>query len=203
MMHASNHPTSSGLRKLALVAMLLGATAVADERTDSDRMKADLRLVTDAAAGPQAGSGSGPASGPASGLVAGLGLDVPTGAIMAFMPNMTGGDYRNASELRAWIARQGWAICDGTGGTPDLRNQMLLGTTDVSSVGQRLGSWDHTHRIRGETGIPVRRNRNTPTGRLQNQQIPDDQHRHRVDMEANKAEHMPPSMRVLFIMKVR
>jgi hypothetical protein len=133
----------------------------------------------------------------------GIARDVPKGAIMAFMPSMTGGDYRNASELRAWLARQGWAICDGTGGTPDLRNRMLLGTTDVSSVGQRMGSWEHAHRVRGETGIPVRRNRNTPTGRLQNQQIPDDQHRHRVDMEADKAEHMPPSMRVLFIMKVR
>ena len=195
MTHRSNRPTSPGLRRLALVATLLAATAVADERTESDRMSAGLTPIAESATGPQARSGPG--------LAMGLAPDVPKGAIMAFMPSMTGGDYRNASELRAWLARQGWAICDGTGGTPDLRNRMLLGTTDVSSVGQRMGSWEHAHRVRGETGIPVRRNRNTPTGRLQNLQIPDEQHRHRVDMEADKAEHIPPSMRVLFIMRAR
>lgn len=195
MMHASYRPTSLGLSRLALAVVLLTTTAVADERTDSDRTTTGQGPVAEGATGSPAGSDPG--------LGAGLAPDLPKGAIMAFMPSMTGGDYGNASELRAWLARQGWAICDGTGGTPDLRNRMLLGTTDVSSVGQRLGSWDHAHRIRGETGIPVRRNRNTPTGRLQNQQIPDDQHRHRVDMESDKADHMPPSMRVLFIMKVR
>jgi hypothetical protein len=195
MTHASNRPTSPGLCRLVLVATLLAATAFADARTDSDRMSTGPTPIAEGATGPQARSDPG--------LSMGIARDVPKGAIMAFMPSMTGGDYRNASELRAWLARQGWAICDGTGGTPDLRNRMLLGTTDVSSVGQRMGSWEHAHRVRGETGIPVRRNRNTPTGRLQTQQIPDDQHRHRVDMEADKAEHMPPSMRVLFIMKVR
>ena len=127
---------------------------------------------------------------------------VPQGTILAFMPRM-GGDYGSMTELRTWLDRQGWAICDGTGGTPDLRGRMLLGTTEAATVGQRLGSWDHQHRIRGETDTPVRRNRNTPTGRLQLKQIPDDQHRHRVDMESGKAEHLPPSMRVLFITRVR
>lgn len=195
MMHASNRPTLPGPSRLVLVAMLLAAPAVADERTNFEPMGVGLGFVAEGATRTNVRTDPG--------LGAGLASAVPKGTIMAFMPSMTSGDYGTASELRAWLAGQGWAICDGTGGTPDLRNRMLLGTTDASSVGQRLGSWDHTHRIRDETGIPVRRNRNTPTGRLQNMQIPDDQHRHRVDMESDKADHIPPSMRVLFIMKVR
>ena len=202
-MLASHRQMSPGLCGLTFAAMLGTVTAIASERTDSDRTRAARSPVAAGDAGAGAGSYAVGPTGSATGSGAGLVSDVPTGAIMAFMPRMTGGDYGNASELRAWLARQGWAICDGTGGTPDLRNRMLLGTTDLFSVGQRMGSWEHAHRIRGETGIPVRRNRNTPTGRLQNLQIPDDQHRHRVDMEADKAEHLPPSMRVLFIMKVR
>jgi hypothetical protein len=80
---------------------------------------------------------------------------------------------------------------------------MLLGTTELATVGQRLGSREHDHRVRGETDSPVRRNRSTPTGREQLRQIPDDQHRHRLDVTTAEAEHLPPSLRVMFIMKVR
>lgn len=127
---------------------------------------------------------------------------LPVGAIIAFMPRM-GSEYGNVEELRAWLRRQGWAICDGADGTPDMRNRMLLGTTDPITAGQRLGSRDHDHRVRGDTEAPLRRNRSTPTGRFQLKQIPDEQHRHRLDIESDKAEHLPPSMRVLFIIKVR
>jgi hypothetical protein len=121
---------------------------------------------------------------------------------MAFMPRM-GDDYGSMTELRTWLERQGWAICDGSGGTPDLRNRMLLGTVEAATAGQRLGAWDHRHRVQGETEAPVRRNRNTPTGRQQSIQIPDDQHRHRLDIQSDKADHLPPSMRVMFIIKTR
>ena len=127
---------------------------------------------------------------------------VPVGSIIAFMPR-PGSDYRDISGLKRWLDRQGWALCDGTLGTPDLRNRMLLGTTEIVTTGQRLGNWEHTHQVRGETEMPVRRNRNTPTGNLQLKQIPDDQHRHRVDLTSAKAEHLPPSLRVMFIMRVR
>jgi hypothetical protein len=196
---------SLGQRRVALAATLLAASAatVGAERTGTDRNSIGQSPITAIDTGSATGSETGPDTASNAALGTRPGLGVPTGSVMAFVPNMTGGDYGTTSQLRAWLARQGWAICDGTRGTPDLRNRMLLGTTDASTVGQRIGAWEHDHRVRGETGIPVRRNRNTPTGRLQNQQIPNDQHRHRVDMKADKAEHLPPSMRVLFIMKVR
>jgi hypothetical protein len=106
------------------------------------------------------------------------------------------------SELRTWLAARGWAICDGTRGTPDLRDRMLLGTTDATLVGTRLGSREHSHRVRGETGRPVLRNRHTPTGRAELKHLPDDQHRHSVDLATDRAQHLPPSTRVLFIMKL-
>jgi len=127
---------------------------------------------------------------------------LPAGAIVAFMPRF-GGDYHDIAGLKRWLDARGWALCDGSGGTPDLRNRMLLGTTELATVGQRLGSREHDHRVRGETQGPVRRNRNTPTGYQQLRQIPDDQHRHRIDVTTAAAEHLPPSLRVLFIMKVR
>jgi hypothetical protein len=133
---------------------------------------------------------------------AALPTELPVGAIIAFMPQF-GSQYRDSAGLRRWLGDHGWAICDGTRGTPDLRNRLLLGTTDMARVGRRIGSRDHDHRIRGESGSPVRRNRSTPTGRLQLRQIPDDQHRHGIDLTSAKAEHLPPSLQVLFIMKLR
>jgi hypothetical protein len=163
-------------------------------------MLAALALIT-----LQVKAGPGPAESEdarAPGAAAALAI-VPAGSIVAFMPRMDGGDYSDMAGLQRWLDRQGWAICDGSGGTPDLRNRMLLGTTELGTIGQRLGDWDHDHRVRGDTDAPVRRNRSTPTGRQQLRQIPDDQHRHRLDVTTDKVRHLPPSMTVLFIMKVR
>jgi hypothetical protein len=46
----------------------------------------------------------------------------------------------------------GWVICDGTNGTPDLRNSFIIGAGSTYSVGQTGGSADsivvsHTHTI--------------------------------------------------------
>ena len=51
----------------------------------------------------------------------------------------------------------GWVICNGTNGTPDLRNSFVLGAGDVYSVGQTGGSKDaivvsHTHTVTGQDG---------------------------------------------------
>ena len=38
----------------------------------------------------------------------------------------------------------GWALCDGSEGTPDLRNKFVLGSGDKYSVGQSGGEEEHT-----------------------------------------------------------
>lgn len=39
---------------------------------------------------------------------------------------------------------EGWKICDGTNGTPDLRNLFALGASDVYALGSTGGSETHT-----------------------------------------------------------
>lgn len=127
---------------------------------------------------------------------------LPIGSIVAFAPAASGLGG-STEQLRAWLDARGWAICDGTRGTPDLRGRMLLGTTDPTRVGERLGSQDHDHRVQGESGAPALRNRHTRVGHAELKHLPDDQHRHRIDINSERAGHLPPSTRVLFIMKLR
>ncbi len=146
---------------------------------------------------------SSPESSAPDGNPVGLdGTETPAGGIIAFVPAASG--FTGPSgQLSAWLAERGWAVCDGTRGTPDLRNRVLYGTTDAASVGQRLGSREHEHRLRGESGPPVLRNRHTPTGQAQLKHLPDDQHRHRIDAPTDRVQHLPPSVKVIFIMKLR
>jgi len=41
----------------------------------------------------------------------------------------------------------GWALCDGTGGTPDLRNRFIVGAGDDYAVGANGGAQTHNHTI--------------------------------------------------------
>jgi len=44
----------------------------------------------------------------------------------------------------------GWALCDGTNGTPDLRDKFLMSTGPNFSVGDEGGSDDHDHDFTGD-----------------------------------------------------
>lgn len=51
-----------------------------------------------------------------------------------------------------WYAKsgafpQGWAICDGANGTPDLRGRFLYGVGNMNDVGGNGGSAKHSHPI--------------------------------------------------------
>ncbi len=45
----------------------------------------------------------------------------------------------------------GWALCDGTNGTPDLGDRFVLGTRPGTDPGQTGGSADHSHGIAEHT----------------------------------------------------
>lgn len=69
----------------------------------------------------------------------GTGATIPTGLI-AIWSGSTGS------------IPAGWALCNGTNGTPDLRNSFILGAGSTYSVGQTGGSADaivvsHTHTV--------------------------------------------------------
>lgn len=60
----------------------------------------------------------------------------------------------------AWNAKSGavpagWAICDGTNGTPDLRRRFLMGVATLADVGQTPGQAGHFHTVSGERVLPA------------------------------------------------
>lgn len=127
----------------------------------------------------------------------------PRGTIVAFLPDFGGGLYSDPKGLRRWLAAQGWAICDGTDGTPDLHNRMLMGTERPEDAGQQIGSRNHDHRVSGNTDDAYGRNRDFPTGRGYSVRIPEDSHRHTIQGQTDRVEHIPPSTQVVFIIKTR
>lgn len=44
----------------------------------------------------------------------------------------------------------GWQLCDGTNGTPDLRNKFVPGAGDAYAVDEAGGFVDHTHLYTGD-----------------------------------------------------
>ncbi len=128
---------------------------------------------------------------------------LPKGAIIAFLPQQNSKDYSDAKSLRKWLAAQGWAICDGTYGTPDLNYRMLLGTNRPGNAGKTIGSRTHSHRIRGDTGIAHGRRRAFRDGIRQQVSIPAEGHKHTVQLSSERAEHLPLSTQVLYIIKIR
>jgi microcystin-dependent protein len=97
-------------------------------------------------------------------------------AIKATFPNITGAVTRTQAELNQpvpvgfigmWSGSivsipTGWALCDGTNGTPDLRDRFIVGAGSTYSVGNTGGSASvaltvaqlpsHTHSITASTG---------------------------------------------------
>ena len=45
----------------------------------------------------------------------------------------------------------GWALCDGSNGTPDLRGRFVIGAGGAYTVGQTGGSSSHSHSIGGQS----------------------------------------------------
>jgi hypothetical protein len=42
------------------------------------------------------------------------------GPIVAFLPDPKSENYSDLAGLKRWLGDRGWAICDGSEGTPDL-----------------------------------------------------------------------------------
>jgi hypothetical protein len=108
-----------------------------------------------------------------------------------------------------WYSRQGpvpdgWAICDGSQGTPDLRQRFLKGVSDFNDVGQPGGAAQHQHSFSGtgSTGAPG----HTAQGPDQpnQEEFGSRIHTHSVVVNGTTAPESsyPPCVAVLFIMKL-
>jgi|GEM_PF-1101673 len=120
---------------------------------------------------------------------------VPKGTIIAWHPTP---DYivdldKGLSEATI-AAPPGWAICDGTQGTPDLRNRFIRGTTKYTSIGQTGGAETHDHG--GKTLGPSETIRTPGGGTAHN--MPYETHTHDI----RKSKHLPPYVELVYIMKL-
>jgi len=69
---------------------------------------------------------------------------VPQGTVIPWSPPDSAIRTDNVGNEHI-VAPDGWALCDGEDGTPDLRNRFVLGTTDPKVVGSLAGSASHAH----------------------------------------------------------
>ena len=144
---------------------------------------------------PQAETEAAPTPPPPAGL--------PKGSIVAFLPDLKSAEYSDPDSLKRWLRKQGWAICDGSDGTPDLNYRMLLGTIHPEEAGGNLGSRTHDHRITGNADNVFGREHQVRSGVGRALRVPSDGHKHKLDAGTTQVEHLPLSLRVIYIMKTR
>jgi hypothetical protein len=166
-------------------------------------------------------TGSAPWSGLTdvpSGFADGVDDDVPAGAII-----MWSGALSSIPD--------GWALCDGTNGTPDLRDRFIMGASDGEDPGATGGSISHSHTVNSHTHSVDPPDTRTGTGgrHTHGSKKVDDcssnesctyimndayagAHWHRVDISAftsgsaapgtSSETHLPPYFKLAFLMKL-
>jgi hypothetical protein len=81
---------------------------------------------------------------PQRGLVAISPFGVPAGTVIAWYPG-SAQQWTDEHGVQQLAVPDGWAICDGQLGTPDLRDKVVMGTSNPTSVGTTGGSRTHVH----------------------------------------------------------
>jgi hypothetical protein len=114
------------------------------------------------------------------------GKDVPVGTIVAFYPTGT------------TLPPDGWVICDGQNGTPDLRNKFIQGVVAATDVGiDPNGLAAHTHS--GRTGTQNTDLVMSTTRGEDDLQTAFSPHIHSFETDA--ASNIPPNFKLIYIMK--
>lgn len=125
---------------------------------------------------------------------------VPKGTILPWQP--TAEFFRgldNAAEITI-VPPDGWAICDGTLGTPDLREKFIMGTAEFAKLATEGGSKTHNH---GELTGAID-TRKVPSdwwwtlGTPKLHQVTDVRHQHTIQ----PSENLPPFTCLIMIMKL-
>jgi len=83
----------------------------------------------------------------------------------------------------------GWTLCDGTNGTPDLRDKFVVGAGSTYAVDATGGTVSHEHELRTFD--------TTPPARIIDDTQPAD-----VDKTTSNVSHLPPYWSLAYIMNV-
>lgn len=113
---------------------------------------------------------------------------VPQGTIIAWSPKIT----PNSSKELLDMIPNGWTICDGQNGAPDLTDKFVMGTSDVNQINFSGGKEVHTHLTEGASII---RKYRVDEG---NSSLTTSGHHHKVV----EAENLPPFLKLIYIMKL-
>lgn len=115
---------------------------------------------------------------------------VPKGTIVAWNP-------------KSGPMPKGWALCDGSGITPDLRGKFLMGVGSESDAGKVGGNSTHQHALGGTTGkVKEADGYDVDGGRNRAPQATGFHHTHQFAGSTGVASNFPPHMTIMFIMKL-
>lgn len=74
------------------------------------------------------------------------------GSILAFSGTFGGSDGKRPIPKGSTKADEGWALCDGSNGTPDLRDRFIVGARGKYAAGAKGGVETHSHAMSGNAG---------------------------------------------------
>ncbi|MBE9584622.1 hypothetical protein IM792_09210 [Mucilaginibacter sp. JRF] len=121
---------------------------------------------------------------------------VPKGTIIAYNPINIQNIIKSNSpdkELENQIP-DGWAICDGRDGTPDLRNRFILAAADAKELSTIGGQAEHFH-----TGTTDQQN---DLGGIEKGNDAEAPGRHTHTFKTNPESNIPPYFKVVYIIKL-
>jgi hypothetical protein len=87
----------------------------------------------------------------------------------------------------------GWALCNGDNGTPDLRNQFVVGAGDTYAVAGTGGATTHTHTVNATETTDVARG-----ATLEDPQASRQSHTHATASSSS----LPPYYALAYVMKL-
>lgn len=118
---------------------------------------------------------------------------VPVGTIVAWYPGESS------------AIPEGWSMCDGSSGTPDLRERFIQGANTLARAGDVGGDSSHFHRVGLTTTKPTNEDgwnfSGSQRGRAPTTTGMD--HNHTVSGDTARSSHLPPYVRMVYIMKIR
>ena len=121
---------------------------------------------------------------------------VPKGAVIPWRP--TEKNLRTDNAENTYLAPpEGWALCDGENGTPDLRDRFVLGSVTYGELGAAGGAQKHAHTA-SSTKSADKWDQHGGMGSGYKQTK--DSHTHAITVAS--VGHMPPFVKLAYIMKL-
>jgi len=122
-----------------------------------------------------------------SGVIATSPFGVPKGTVIAWSPPAENMTFGSDQAVVGFVIPDGWAVCNGQSGTPDLTNRFVMGTSAPTEVNISGGSSRHSHSLKTAREYIAK---------------PGFSHSYVSEQNTEEAEHLPPHTRLVFLIKL-